>query len=105
MTAIVWLVIGIVLCSIEMFAPTAYILFVMGLSAVLVAAIALLVPHLSLQMFLWILFSSGLVYLTRRFFPKKNRAIAPRRYGSHHHHRDPPRRYGASFVRGKFLAS
>lgn len=44
----------------------------MGISAFLVAAISLVVPHLGLQVLLWMVFSLLLVFLTRRWLPKRS---------------------------------
>jgi membrane protein implicated in regulation of membrane protease activity len=49
--------------------PTAFIAAVMGLSALLVAAIARFIPILGVQVGLWMVFSLLLVWLSRRFVP------------------------------------
>ncbi|WP_238393192.1 NfeD family protein [Myxacorys almedinensis] len=66
----VWLVAGVLLCLVELVLPTAFIAFVMGLSAIAVSAVAGFLP-LGLQVFLWIVLSVGLVFWSRRFVNRK----------------------------------
>lgn len=66
----VWLVAGAILCLIELILPTAFIAFVMGLSAIAVAAVSGVLP-LNLQIFLWIVLSLLLVFVSRRFVNRK----------------------------------
>ncbi len=68
----VWLIIGIVLCAIEMLVslPTFLIAGAMGLAAIFVAAIALIFPIPALQILAWMLISAILVRFSRRFIPK-----------------------------------
>lgn len=66
----VWLVAGAILCLVELILPTAFIAFVMGLSAIAVAAVSTVLP-LSLQIFLWIVLSVLLVVLSRRLVKRK----------------------------------
>lgn len=69
---VVWMVTGAGLCLIEFFVPTAFTLFVMGLSAFLVGLFALIFPaQLSLQIALWVILSTAFTYLTYRFMPKR----------------------------------
>jgi membrane protein implicated in regulation of membrane protease activity len=70
--AILWLLAGAVLCLMELFVPTAFVEFMMGLSAFIVAGIALVVPQFSLQVVLWIALSASLVVVSRRFLPHRN---------------------------------
>lgn len=67
---LLWLVIGVVLCLAEVVTPTAFVEFVMGISALMVAAIAHLIPF-SLQILLWMTLSLTLVLLSRRFVRQK----------------------------------
>jgi membrane protein implicated in regulation of membrane protease activity len=70
--AIAWLVAGTLLCLVEVFVPTAFTAFAMGLSAFLVALVAKLLPNfLALQVGLWMVFSLTFVYLTHRLMPKR----------------------------------
>ncbi|MBE9096109.1 NfeD family protein [Tychonema sp. LEGE 07203] len=65
------------LCLTELFLPTAFVAFMMGLSAFAVAGCSLVLPYVSLQIFLWMVFSTVFVLLSWRLIPKgKVRAIA-----------------------------
>ncbi|HEY9702147.1 MAG TPA: NfeD family protein, partial [Allocoleopsis sp.] len=57
---------------------TAFTLFVMGLSAILVGFFAIFFPKfLHLQMIIWLVLSIGTIYLSHRFMPKgQNRSIS-----------------------------
>jgi membrane protein implicated in regulation of membrane protease activity len=72
-----WLIAGIILCSIEAVVPTAFTAFVMGISAFGVALVAIALPsQVGLQIFLWMLFSTIFVFISHRFVPKRKvRAI------------------------------
>jgi membrane protein implicated in regulation of membrane protease activity len=72
--ALLWLIAGSLLCLMELLFPVAFVAMMMGLSAVLVGAVAGLVPSLGfpLQIFLWILLSTLFVILSRRFVPKRS---------------------------------
>ncbi|MGB8688063.1 MAG: NfeD family protein [Microcoleus sp.] len=73
---LLWLLAGALLCLTELFLPTAFVAFMMGLSAFAVAAISLALPYVNLQIFLWMVFSTFFVLATRRLIPKgKARAI------------------------------
>ena len=74
---LVWLIAGAVLCLIELFLPTAFVAFMMGISALIVALVSVLIPQLSLQVILWLGLSTGFILLSRRFVPKakKSRSI------------------------------
>jgi membrane protein implicated in regulation of membrane protease activity len=67
-----WLMAGAILCFLEVITPTAFVEMAMGISAFLVAIISLVLPHLGLQVVLWMVFSLLLVFLTRRFLPKRS---------------------------------
>lgn len=71
-----WLIAGSILCLMELFLPTAFVTFMMGVSALLVAALSLILPQFSLQVILWLVFSTGLIFLARRFFTPRHR-ISP----------------------------
>jgi membrane protein implicated in regulation of membrane protease activity len=57
----------------ELIFPTAFVEFMMGVSAGLVALIALVLPQFSLQVVLWLVLSTLLIILSRRFFTPKKR--------------------------------
>jgi membrane protein implicated in regulation of membrane protease activity len=74
---ILWLLAGALRCLGELFLPTAFVAFMMGLSAFAVAGCSLVLPYVNLQIFLWMVFSTVFVLLSRRLIPKGNvRAIA-----------------------------
>lgn len=68
---LLWLVVGTVLCLMELVLPTAFVAFVMGISALFVAAIAHLTPF-NLQIVVWMGLSLGLVLFSRRFARQKS---------------------------------
>lgn len=74
---LVWLIAGAVLCLLELLLPTAFVAFMMGISAFVVALVSLLIPQLSIQVILWLGLSTTFVLLSRRFVPqaKKSRSI------------------------------
>lgn len=68
--AMLWLIAGSVLCLVELFVPTAFVAFTMGLSALAIAIVAWIFPTaFALQVVLWLLLSTALVFLSRRFLP------------------------------------
>ena len=71
--ALIWLIAGSVLCLIEAVIPNAFVTFLMGISAIVVAAIALIVPIWGLQVFLWLLLSTVLLVVSRRWFHPRAR--------------------------------
>ncbi|MGK7945778.1 MAG: NfeD family protein [Microcystaceae cyanobacterium] len=70
-----WLIVGIVLCTMELALPTAFVAFMMGISAIAVGVIALILPSVQLQLVLWLLFSTLSVVFSRRW-------LTPQRKGS-----------------------
>ncbi len=79
---LLWLLAGIVLCLMELFLPTAFVEFMMGIAALIVALLSLFIPQLGLQILLWMILSTGLVLLARRFLRPKH-AIAREIEDSH----------------------
>ncbi|MEG5040080.1 NfeD family protein [Microcoleus sp. B3-A4] len=74
---LLWLLAGSLLCLAELFLPTAFVAFLMGLSAFAVAGCSLVLPYVNLQIFLWMVLSTVFVLLSRRLIPKGTaRAIA-----------------------------
>lgn len=63
---VIWLLIGIALCLAEVILPTAFIACVMGISALIVAAVSPLIPF-NFQIVLWMVLSGVLVWASRRF--------------------------------------
>lgn len=64
-----WVVVGLVFCLMELFLPTAFIEFTLGISALIVAAVALIMPSFGAQVILWIALSVLCNLLLRRFLP------------------------------------
>lgn len=73
---LIWLIAGSILCLMEAIFPTAFVAFMMGISAILVAVVALAVPYWSFQIFLWLVLSISLILLSRRWLTPK-RSISP----------------------------
>ncbi|MFM7323692.1 MAG: NfeD family protein, partial [Nodosilinea sp.] len=67
----IWLVVGAVFCVMELVLPTAFVESTLGVSAFLVAMIALVIPSLTVQLVLWVLFSIVFILLLRRFAPQQ----------------------------------
>lgn len=65
-----WLVIGALLCVMELFVPTAFVEMAMGISALIVALCTPLIPSLNLQIALWMVLSVIAVYGVKRWLPK-----------------------------------
>lgn len=58
-----------ILCSTEFIFPTAFVSFTMGIAALLVAIASLFLPQQYILLIgLWLLFSAGLIVLSRRLF-------------------------------------
>ena len=69
--ALLWLIAGAILCFSEAIFPVAFVAFMMGISAIIVAAIALVVPYFPIQVILWLSLSTILIVGSRGFVPKK----------------------------------
>jgi membrane protein implicated in regulation of membrane protease activity len=62
-----WLIVGVGLCLLELFVPTAFTAVCMGASALLVSLLALALPSaFGLQIFVWLLGSGGLAAIGYR---------------------------------------
>ncbi|MEH2324073.1 MAG: NfeD family protein [Nostoc sp.] len=71
---LIWLLAGAVLCLMELFLPSAFVAFMMGISAFVVALLSGVgLGSVWLQVVLWLLFSTALVLLSRRFLQPKLR--------------------------------
>ncbi|MEM1172019.1 MAG: NfeD family protein [Cyanobacteria bacterium P01_H01_bin.35] len=68
---IFWLLAGAILCFLELLVPTAFVEFMMGLSAFVVAGVSLLIPSVSLQVALWMIFSVASIVAFRRLLPHR----------------------------------
>lgn len=71
---LIWLLAGSVLCLMELFLPSAFVAFMMGISAFVVALLSQVgLGSLWLQVVVWLVLSLVLVLLFRRFFQPRRR--------------------------------
>ena len=70
---LIWLIAGACLCLSELFIPTAFVAFMMGISAFIVALLSLVVGNLWLLALCWLLLSSSLIVLTRKYISPRRR--------------------------------
>ncbi len=69
----VWAIIGTTLCLIELVVPTAFTAVCMGVSALLVALVAVVIPSwIGAQIVIWMLVSCGLIILGYRINKKRS---------------------------------
>ncbi|MDB9525768.1 NfeD family protein [Oscillatoria sp. CS-180] len=66
-----WLIVGAVLCLMELFLPTAFVEATLGVSALAVAVVALIVPQFSIQVGVWMVLSVLATWALKRFVPKQ----------------------------------
>jgi len=74
-----WLIAGSVLCLMELIFPTAFVSFMLGISAIFTALVALILPSLGLQIVVWLALATLLVILSRRWvalFQSRKRSFA-----------------------------
>ena len=76
---LIWLLGGSVLCLMELFLPSAFVEFMMGISAFLVALLSLVaLGNLWLQVTAWLLLSTVLILGSRRFLqPRRRKSKMP----------------------------
>jgi len=73
-----WVIVTVagILCSLELIFPTAFVSFMMGIAALLVAIASMFLPQYHLLIGLWLLLSTALTLLSRRLFtPKRKLSI------------------------------
>ena len=70
---IFWIIVAGILCSMEFIFPTAFVSFMMGVAAFLVAVVSLFLPQYTLLVGLWLLFSTALTIFSRRLFTPKRK--------------------------------
>jgi len=66
-----WILAGSILCLIEVFVPVGFVAVMMGLSAIITAGFALLVPNFALQAVCWLSLSVILIAVSRRFVHRR----------------------------------
>ncbi len=73
----IWFLVGVTLCIIELLVPlpTFMIAGAMGLAALVMGAIALILPIPALQVLAWMIISGVLAMYSRRFIPKDSRQL------------------------------
>jgi membrane protein implicated in regulation of membrane protease activity len=71
---LIWLLAGAVLCFMELFLPSAFVAFMMGISAFVVALLSVVgLGNVWLQVVTWLLLCVALVVLSRRFLQPRQR--------------------------------
>lgn len=71
---VIWLLAGAVLCLMELFLPSAFVAFMMGISAFIVALLSRFVlSSVWLQVLAWLFLSTLLVFGSRRFVQPRRR--------------------------------
>ncbi|MEL6161525.1 MAG: NfeD family protein [Cyanobacteria bacterium J06623_5] len=70
-SALMWVIIGAVLCLMELLLPTAFIESALGVSAFAVALLSFVVPSLNYQIALWMLISLFTFWALKRFIPNR----------------------------------
>ncbi|MBD2206834.1 NfeD family protein [Calothrix sp. FACHB-1219] len=71
---VIWLLAGAVLCLMELFLPSAFVAFMMGISAFIVALLSRFVlSSVWLQVIAWLFLSTLLVFGSRRFVQPRRR--------------------------------
>ncbi len=69
--AVFWLAVGIILCVMELVLPTAFVEFLPGVSALIVAGLSLFIPSFLIQVVLWVGLSAALIVFSRRLLSKQ----------------------------------
>ncbi|MEM9087578.1 MAG: NfeD family protein [Cyanobacteria bacterium P01_F01_bin.53] len=69
--ALVWVIVGVVLCLMELILPTAFIESALGVSAFVVALLTWVVPNPNIQIVLWMLISMLMFWALKRFIPNR----------------------------------
>jgi len=69
--ALIWVMIGIVLCLMELLLSTAFIESALGVSAFIVALLTFVVPGVNYQIALWMVLSALTFWALKRFIPNR----------------------------------
>lgn len=65
---VIWFLVGAVLCLTELFLPSAFVAFMMGISACVVALLSFgVLVNVWLQVVVWLVLSTLLIVISRRF--------------------------------------
>lgn len=69
--ALIWVIIGVALCAMELLIPTAFIESALGVSAFVVALLSFVVSGWNYQIVLWMLISLLMFWALKRFVPNR----------------------------------
>lgn len=69
--ALIWVIIGVALCAMELLIPTAFIESALGVSAFIVALLSFVVPGWNYQIVLWMVISLLMFWALKRFVPNR----------------------------------
>ncbi|MGB7088200.1 MAG: NfeD family protein [Phormidesmis sp.] len=69
--ALIWVIIGVALCAMELLVPTAFIESALGVSAFVVALLSLFISSVNVQIVLWMVLSGLLFWALKRFIPNR----------------------------------
>ncbi|MEA5564353.1 NfeD family protein [Anabaena sp. UHCC 0399] len=72
-STLIWLLAGAALCLTELFLPSAFVAFMMGISALIVALLSQFGFALWIQVTAWLMLSTLLIVLSRRFLQPRRR--------------------------------
>ncbi|MEL6938419.1 MAG: NfeD family protein [Cyanobacteria bacterium J06598_1] len=67
--ALIWVIVGVVLCLMELVLPTAFIESAFGVSAFAVALLSFVIPGVNYQIALWMVLSLLVFWALKRFIP------------------------------------
>ncbi|MGY6528939.1 MAG: NfeD family protein [Cyanobacterium sp.] len=70
---LLWLIVGSLFCLMELIFPTAFVEFMMGLSAFIVAGISLIFPYNNALIVIWMILSFSLILLAKKYFSPKRK--------------------------------
>ncbi|RMF22841.1 MAG: NfeD family protein [Cyanobacteria bacterium J083] len=68
-----WLIAGAALCLMELIFPTAFVAFMLGVAALLVAIVSLFISNSSILVALWLIFATVLIISSPRLFTPHRR--------------------------------
>ncbi|PZO17268.1 MAG: hypothetical protein DCF25_11470 [Leptolyngbya foveolarum] len=69
--ALIWVIVGVALCAMELLIPTAFVESALGVSAFVVALLSFVVPGWNYQIVLWMVISLLMFWALKRFVPNR----------------------------------
>ena len=69
--ALIWVIIGVALCAMELLIPSAFIESALGVSAFIVALLSFVVPGWNYQILIWMVTSLLMFWALKRFIPNR----------------------------------